>query len=76
MKMPLVFVGHGNPMNAIEDNKFSRAWTQLGRELPRPRAILCVSAHWETDGTCVTSAQLPETIHDFSGFPAELNHME
>jgi 4,5-DOPA dioxygenase extradiol len=75
MKMPLVFAGHGNPMNAIEDNEFSRAWTQLGRELPRPRAILCVSAHWETDGTCVTSAQMPETIHDFSGFPAELNHM-
>ncbi|GAB6111025.1 4,5-DOPA-extradiol-dioxygenase [Desulfomicrobium salsuginis] len=76
MKMPLVFVGHGNPMNAIEDNEFSRAWAQLGRELPRPRAILCVSAHWETDGTCVTSAQMPETIHDFSGFPAELNHIQ
>lgn len=76
MKMPLVFVGHGNPMNAIEDNEFSRTWTQLGHELPRPRAILCVSAHWETDGTCVTSAQMPETIHDFSGFPAELNHMQ
>mgnify|MGYP003607789391 FL=1 len=76
MKMPLVFVGHGNPMNAIEDNEFSRAWAGLGRELPRPRAILCISAHWETDGTCVTSTQLPETIHDFSGFPAELNHMQ
>ena len=76
MKMPLVFAGHGNPMNAIEDNEFSRAWARLGRELPRPRAILGVSAHWETDGTCVTSAQLPETVHDFSGFPAELNHMQ
>lgn len=76
MKMPLVFVGHGNPMNAIEDNEFSLAWARLGRELPRPRAILCVSAHWETDGTCVTSAQLPETVHDFSGFPAELNHLQ
>ena len=75
MKMPLVFVGHGNPMNAIEDNEFSRSWAQLGKSLPRPRAILCISAHWETDETCVTSAQQPETIHDFSGFPAELNEM-
>jgi len=75
MKMPLVFVGHGNPMNAIQDNEFSRTWEQLGKTLPRPRAIVCISAHWETDETCVTAAQYPETIHDFSGFPGELNEM-
>ncbi len=76
MTMPVLFVGHGNPMNAVEDNDFGRAWTDLGRRLPRPRGILCISAHWETDGTCVTAAQRPETIHDFSGFPAELNHFQ
>ena len=75
MKMPLVFVGHGNPMNAVEDNEFSRTWTRLGQALPRPRGIVCVSAHWETDGSCVTAAQYPETLHDFSGFPAELNEL-
>lgn len=75
MTMPLLFVGHGNPMNAIEDNEFSRAWTQLGAALPRPRGIVCVSAHWETDGTCVTAMDRPATIHDFSGFPAALENM-
>jgi 4,5-DOPA dioxygenase extradiol len=75
MKMPLVFVGHGNPMNAITDNEFSRAWEELGRSLPRPRGIVCVSAHWETDGTLVTAMEYPATIHDFSGFPAALENM-
>jgi len=75
MKMPLLFVGHGNPMNAITDNEFSRAWEELGRSLPRPRGIVCVSAHWETDGTLVTAMEQPATIHDFSGFPAALNTM-
>lgn len=71
-KMPALFVGHGNPMNAIEDNEFSRAWTKAGRDLPRPEAILCISAHWQTDGTRVTAMPQPKTIHDFSGFPRRL----
>lgn len=71
-RMPLLFVGHGNPMNAIEDNRFSDAWKKIGRELPRPQAILSVSAHWLTRGTRVLSVAAPRTIHDFGGFPEEL----
>ena len=71
-RMPVLFVGHGNPMNAIERNEFHREWEALGRRLPRPRAILCVSAHWETRGVLVGGSERPETIHDFGGFPKAL----
>ena len=71
-KMPALFVGHGNPMNALEDNEFSRAWIATGQALPKPNAVLCVSAHWETVGTQVTAMAQPRTIHDFGGFPREL----
>jgi len=70
--MPVVFVGHGNPMNALEDNRWSRGFRALGRELPRPRAILAISAHWYVEGTFATSNARPETIHDFGGFPEAL----
>lgn len=69
---PVLFLGHGSPMNAIEDNVWSRAWRALGARLPRPRAILCVSAHWETQGPWVTGSAEPSTIHDFGGFPQPL----
>ena len=72
MKMPVLFVGHGNPMNAIRLNDFRAHWSALGRRLPRPKSILCISAHWETRGTYVTATSTPETIHDFYGFPKAL----
>jgi 4,5-DOPA dioxygenase extradiol len=72
LRMPALFVGHGSPMNAIEDNVFSRGWADAARRLPAPAAVLCVSAHWETAGVRVTSSRSPETIHDFYGFPRAL----
>lgn len=71
-RMPSLFVGHGSPMNAIEDNRWSRAFRELAGELPRPKAILAISAHWFVRGTYVTSQANPPTIHDFGGFPREL----
>ena len=71
-QMPVLFLGHGSPMNAIEDNEFSRKWEEIGKTLPKPEAVLCISAHWETRGTFVTAMLKPATIHDFGGFPQTL----
>jgi 4,5-DOPA dioxygenase extradiol len=72
-RMPALFIGHGNPMNAIEDNAYSRSWAKIGADLPVPSAILCVSAHWMTRGTTLVNLSAhPETIHDFGGFPKKL----
>ncbi len=71
-KMPVLFIGHGSPMNAIEDNEFSKRWQQMGKEIPIPKAVVVVSAHWLTKGTMVTAMPNPKTIHDFGGFPQAL----
>lgn len=71
-KMPVLFVGHGSPMNAIEQNEFTAGWQTAIHSLPKPNAILCISAHWETKGTFVTAMEKPQTIHDFGGFPQAL----
>ena len=72
-KMPVLFVGHGSPMNAIENNEFSNYWKKLATEIEKPKAVLCISAHWLTRGTFVTAMDFPKTIHDFGGFPKELS---
>ncbi|SUB69485.1 LigB family dioxygenase [Pluralibacter gergoviae] len=69
-RMPALFIGHGSPMNVLEDNVYTRAWRHLGDTLPRPKAIVVVSAHWFTRGTGVTAMETPKTIHDFGGFSA------
>lgn len=74
--MPVLFLGHGNPMNAIEENEFVQGFRQIAHVLPKPQAILCVSAHWETRGTLVTAMEHPQTIHDFGGFPQALYEVE
>jgi 4,5-DOPA dioxygenase extradiol len=74
--MPVLFMGHGNPMNAIEKNEFSDKWSSLGETLPKPTSIICISAHWETNGTAVTAMPQPKTIHDFGGFPKALYEVQ
>src|SRR5690606_5655655 len=69
---PVLFIGHGSPMNGIEDNIYSQYWKKLGETLEKPKAVLCVSAHWLTRGTFVTAMDAPRTIHDFGGFPQAL----
>jgi 4,5-DOPA dioxygenase extradiol len=75
-KMPVLFVGHGSPMNGIEDNEFSKYWKKLATEIQKPKAVLCISAHWLTKGTFVTAMEKPQTIYDFGGFPQALSEVQ
>jgi 4,5-DOPA dioxygenase extradiol len=74
--MPAIFFGHGNPMNAVSRNEYTEGWAAVGREIPRPAAVVCVSAHWYLPATLVTAQSAPRTIHDFGGFPRELYEVQ
>lgn len=68
-RMPVLFVGHGSPMNAIEDNKYTEGWEKIAKEIPKPKAILAISAHWYTHGTRITDSEQPKMVYDMYGFP-------